>query len=388
LHILISGAGIAGLTLAYCAQRGGHSCTLIEKAGATRPEGYMIDFFGTGYDVAERLGLLPDLRQIHYPIDRLDFLKPNGRKKYSLSYPALRKIFDDRHFNFLRGDLENLLYSKVKEHAEFRFSTTIESIEQDSESVTAALSGGSSVTADLLVGADGFHSRVRELTFGEESRFSRFLGYNTAAFLLPSVRVSISQDAFTTLTVPGRQFGLYPVRGGKLATYFVYRAEKPPEHLHGNAAVEELRNAFSGVGWIVPTLFEDIEPGSFYFDQVAQIELPQWSKGRIFLLGDACYCVSLLAGQGASLAMAGAYLLAQKLHSAASDISSAAAFYENRLRQPIEKKQKAARKLARWFVPSSSDGLFIRDLIMRLSAYAPFRPLVRRSVSPESIFHE
>ncbi|HUI75601.1 MAG TPA: FAD-dependent monooxygenase [Candidatus Acidoferrum sp.] len=388
MHILISGSGIAGLTLAYCAQRGGHSCTLVEKAGAKRPEGYMIDFFGTGYDVAERLGLLPDLQQIHYPIDRLVFFNPRGRERYSLSYPAIRKIFYDRHFNFLRGDLENLLYSKVREHAQFRFSTTIESVEQDASSVSATLSDGSRIDADLLVGADGFHSRVREIVFGEESRFSRFLGYNTAAFLLPSVRVPISPDAFSTLTVPGRQFGLYPVRGGKLATYFVYRAENPPKHLRGEAAIEELRSAFSDVGWILPTLFEHIEPGSFYFDQVAQIELPQWSKGRVFLLGDACYCVSLIAGQGASLAMAGAYLLAQKLHSAASDISSAAAFYENRLRPPIEKKQRAARKLARRFVPSSSDGLFIRDLVMRFSAYAPFRPLIRRSLSPESIFHE
>jgi len=388
LHILISGAGIAGLTLAYCAQRGGHSCTLIEKSGASRPEGYMIDFFGTGYDVAERLGLLPDLRQIHYPIDRLVFLKPNGKERYSLSYPAVRKIFYDRHFNFLRGDLESLLYSKVRDHAQFRFSTTIESLEQDSSSVSATLSDGSRMDADLLVGADGFHSRVRELVFGEESRFSRFLGYNTAAFLLPGLRVSISPDAFSTLTVPGRQFGLYPVRGGKLATYFVYRAENPPKHPHGEAAIEELHSAFSDVGWILPTLFEYIEPGSFYFDQVAQIEMPQWSKGRVFLLGDACYCISLIAGQGASLAMAGAYLLAQKLHSAASDVSSAAVFYENRLRPPIEKKQRDARKLARWFVPSSSDGLFLRDLIMRLSPLPPFRSLVRRSVSPESIFGE
>jgi 2-polyprenyl-6-methoxyphenol hydroxylase-like FAD-dependent oxidoreductase len=346
----------------------------------------MLDFFGTGYDVAERLGLLPDLAAVHRAINILSFLDSRGREKFALSYSAMRKIFYNRHFNFLRGDLEHVLYSKVKDRAQFRFSTTVTSFVQDSSGVTAALSDGSEFRADVIVGADGFHSGIRALLLGEESRFTRFLGYNTAAFMLSGLPSDLSADSFSMIAAPSRQVALYPTGDGKLATFFVYRAEKPPRHLHGPEALLELRSAFSHMGWIVPDLFNQVEPGSLFFDQVAQVELPHWSNGRVILLGDACYAVSLIAGQGASLAMAGAYLLAQKLHSFSGDVASASAFYENRLRRPIEKKQLAARKFAGWFVPASSDRLFLRDLIMRFSRYALFRPVLRRSFSSESIF--
>lgn len=347
----------------------------------------MIDFVGSGYDAAERLGLLPDIEQIHYPIDELSFVDSRGREKFAISYPAMRKIFYNRHFNFLRGDLERVLYSHVKDFAGFRFGVTIDSIEQHSQEVIVHLSDGSSLHADLLIGADGIHSRVRSLAFGEESRFLRFLGYNTAAYILAALPSGLpSGNAFTTLTVPGRQVGLYPIRGGKLATFFLYRAQSPPAALDLPAGLEELRSAFSGVGWVVPRLFDGIEPGSFYFDQVSQIEAAHWSHGRVILLGDACYCVSLLAGQGSSLAMAGAYILAQKLQAAAGDVASAAAFYENRFRPHIEKKQLAARKFARWFVPSSNSMIALRDFFTRFSNYGLFRPILRRSFSPDSIF--
>ena len=347
----------------------------------------MIDFFGSGYDAAERIGLLPDVERIHYPIDELSFVDLHGRERFAISYPALRKIFYNRHFNFLRGDLESILYSHVKDFASFRFGVAVERIEQHSREVIVHLSDGSLLHADLLVGADGIHSRVRSLIFGEESRFLRFLGYNTAAYILPAVPPGLPPgNAFITLTVPGRQVGLYPVRGGKLATFFLYRAARPPENPHFPDALEELRSAFSGIGWIVPRLYDGIEPASFYFDQVSQIEAPQWSSGRVVLLGDAAYCVSLLAGQGSSLAMAGAYILAQKLQASAGDVPVAAALYENCLRPHVEQKQRSARKFARWFVPSSNAGIFMRDFFMRFSNYALFRPVVRRSFSPDSIF--
>ena len=387
LHILISGAGIAGLTFAYCCRRAGYSCTIVEKSGAVRPAGYMIDFFGSGYDAAERLGLLSDIEQIHYPIDKLSFVDSHGHERFALSYHALRKIFYNRHFNFLRGDLERVLYSHVKDFAHFRFGVTIESIEQHTQEVIAHLSDGSSVHADLLLGADGIHSRVRSLVFGEESRFLRFLGYNTAAYILPFLPSGLRSDnVFTTLTVPAHQVGFYPIRDGRLAAFFLYRAQNPPAAVDPAAGFEELRSAFSGAGWVVPRLFDGIEPGSFYFDQVSQIEAPHWSRGRVILLGDACYCVSLLAGQGSSLAMAGAYVLAQKLQASAGDVAVAAAFYENRLRPHVEKKQLAARKFARWFVPASNAMISARDSLMRLSNYSLFRPMVRRSFSPDSLF--
>jgi 2-polyprenyl-6-methoxyphenol hydroxylase-like FAD-dependent oxidoreductase len=251
-HVLISGAGIAGLTLACCLEAAGVDFILVEKASAVRSAGYMIDFFGSGYDAAERLGLLPSIAQIHRPVSRLAFLNREGREKFSVRYDAFRRLLNGRHFNFLRGDLERMLHAKLPSSADIRFGTTVDSIEQDADSVHAVLSDGLRIQSDVLVGADGLHSGVRTLVFGEETRFSRFLQCNAAAFVvkdpLSSIRLS---DALYTLTTPGRQVAVYPVNQA-LATFFAYRSTKPPADNSRAAACDELARAYRGIPWIIP----------------------------------------------------------------------------------------------------------------------------------------
>jgi 2-polyprenyl-6-methoxyphenol hydroxylase-like FAD-dependent oxidoreductase len=188
-----------------------------------------------------------------------------------------------------------------------RFATTIRSFEQDARGVRALLSDGSTVTADLLVGADGVRSHIRELAFGKEARLSRFLNCSTAAFIFrnppPTLR---SSDALCTLTVPSRQVATYPVRDGGVATFFVHTAASQLANVSPTTATQELHRVYGGMGWIIPELLKHMDPVELYFDAVLQIETPRWSTRRVVLIGDACYCVSLLAGQGASLAMAGA----------------------------------------------------------------------------------
>jgi 2-polyprenyl-6-methoxyphenol hydroxylase-like FAD-dependent oxidoreductase len=235
----------------------------------------------------------------------------------------------------------------------------------------------------VLVGADGVHSRVRELAFGPEDSFSRFLGYYSAAFIVddPRMREGVG-EAFYTLTVPKRQVAIYPISGGRLATFFIHKAE----HLLGDFSPqmvrEELHRAYGGMGWIVPELLKRCSQGEseLYFDEVAQIEMPTWSRGRVVLVGDACGCVSLLAGQGASMAMCGAYTLAEELGGAQEgkeDIVAALARYEGKLRPPVEKRQKAGRRLARWFVPEDHTRLVVRDAVMRMTTSSPASLVLR-----------
>jgi 2-polyprenyl-6-methoxyphenol hydroxylase-like FAD-dependent oxidoreductase len=386
MHVLISGAGIAGLTLAYCCREAGIECTVVEKADAVRDGGYMIDFFGPGYDAAERLGLLPELEKIHYPVDCLNFLDARGRKRFSISYPDLRKFLDNRHFNFMRGELARVLLRRVEGRMDFRFRTTIQSLNQGSNGVTAALSDHSTIRADLVVGAGGLHSGVRTLSFGEESRFLRFLHCNTAAFVIENPPESLRNAGhFDTLTIPGRQVGIYPIRGGRLATFFLHTAQTPASMQSGESAAAQLRQIYGDMGWIVPELLSRIDPNSLFFDSVSQSQVPQWTNQRVTLLGDASYAVSLVAGQGASLAMAGAYILADELSAAGVDVAAATARYEKRLRPVVEKKQRAARKMARWFLPSNSAMLFLRNSIIRAGNLAPARFLLKRAISPEGI---
>lgn len=373
MNVLISGGGIAGLTLAFWLHSYGHEPLVVERSSKVRDEGYMIDFFGPGYDASEKMGLLPEIEGIHYQIPRLAFFAPSGKERFSLSYATLRRnLFGDRHFNFMRGDLERLLYSKIEDRVEVRLGTSVDSFEQDGAKVRVKLTDGTTSSFDVLVGADGVHSRVRELAFGTEESFSRSLGYYTAAYIVDDARMREGVGgAFYTLTVPGRQVAVYPISGGRLATFFIHKAEHLLPDFSPQTVRAQLHRAYGGMGWIVPELLERCHQRSrVYFDEVAQIEMSGWSRGGVVLVGDACGCVSLLAGQGASMAVCGAYTLAEEFGAAQEgeeDIAAALTRYESKLRPPVQKRQKAGRRLARWFVPEDHARLVVRDAVMRMT---------------------
>jgi len=367
VRVAIVGAGIAGLTLAMALRRFGHTPVVIEKAPRLRDSGYMIDFVGPGYDAAAQLGLLGDLGRIHQQIDRLAFLDPEGREKYSLRYTVLRRrLFRDRHFNFMRGDLEKILFERIASDVEFRFGVTVSSFTDDGTSVHLVLSDQRQLDADLLVGADGIHSHVRRLAFGPEERFVVPLGYRVAAFVVDHPIDRIPEDTFSTITGRGCQVSVYPIPGDRVATLFVHRI---PAAVRRDGPSVELNDVYRNMGWIVPSLLRAVpDPPALYFDGVDQVEIPRWNSGRLVLLGDACQAVSLLGGQGASLAMAGACVLARELNSTL-DVRAALAAYERWVRPAVERKQRAGRQIAKWFVPEGRLHLLVRDAAMRLSAW-------------------
>jgi 2-polyprenyl-6-methoxyphenol hydroxylase-like FAD-dependent oxidoreductase len=149
----------------------------------------------------------------------------------------------------------------------------------------------------------------------------------------------------------------------------------------------ELTEAYGDLDWIVPELLEHCPhgPPDLYFDVVSQVEVPRWSTGRVVLAGDSCQCVSLLAGQGASLAVAGAYVLAEELAACEGDVPSALDRYESRLRPAIRDKQAAGRRIVNWFVPASPLRLAIRDIALRLSRWPGVAALFRRGLAAGSV---
>lgn len=389
MRILICGGGIAGLTLAWCLEQRGHQLLVVESASRFRNDGYMIDFSGSGYDACERLGLLPALERVHYPISRLAFMDRQGHERFSIRYSVLRKrLFEGRHFNFMRGELAQVLQDQLEGKVELRFGTTVEAIEQREDHVHVRLSDGSTEDFELVVGADGVHSQVRRLVFGPEDRFARFLGCYTAAFIADSTPSELrDSNAFVSLVVQDRQVAVYPIRGERLATFFIHRAKRPLEDFSREAVLQEMRVAYGGLDWIVPELLEGCaQTANLYFDKVMQIELPQWSTGRVVLVGDACQCVSLLAGQGASMAVAGAYVLAEEWEKAGGAVHTALARYEQRLKPAIERMQAAGRRIVRWFVPDSPLRAALWQLGMRASSWPIAAAFMRRSLAADSIF--
>jgi 2-polyprenyl-6-methoxyphenol hydroxylase-like FAD-dependent oxidoreductase len=375
MRAIICGAGIAGLSLAWWLDRDGWDVLVIERTPGLRDEGYMIDFLGSGYDVAELMGLIPRLKEIHYPIPEMIYVDRSGRRVAGLDYKLFYRLQNGRVFNFMRGDLERVLFEELPESVEVRFDLTIDEVKLTEEHVEVLLSNGEHERADLLVGADGIHSRLRKLVFGDEHQFLRPLGFHTAAYIFEDVelRRDLGGD-FRLLSVPNREVGLYPIRDGKVASFFVHRT---PDKVLPSSHCKELERVYGDLGWVVPDVLRHCREHSvIYYDLVAQIAMFRWSQGRVTLVGDACQAVSLLAGQGASMAMGGAYLLARELRGN-RPVKKCLADYEARLKPIIESKQAAGRRTAYWIVPPSQRRIAARNGVLRLGGLPGLSWLLR-----------
>lgn len=363
MKAIIAGAGIAGLSSAHALHRAGWEVTVVERARALRAGGYMIDFFGPGYDAAEALGILPALRARAHKVDEVLFVDETGRTRSKIDYRLATGAAKGKLFPILRGDVERALFDALPDGVDLRYGLSATGCESAAEGVGVTLSDGTMLEADLAVGADGIHSEVRRAVFGPEADFVRYLGYHTAAYFFRAPRVAAAlAGKFTLMTVPNRLLGLYEVGDGLLASFFVYRAESARRP---DDPVAALRRTFGDLGWLVPeTLAAAPGAGEVYYDVVAQTVMPNWSSGRVVLVGDAAYAVSLLAGQGASLAIAGGNALGEAL--AGRPVPDALAAFDARLRPPVLEKQRAGRRTANWFVPPTAAHLAVRDVVLNV----------------------
>lgn len=380
MKVIICGAGIAGLALA----RGllGHDVevVVVERSSRPRQQGYMIDFFGPGVDGAAELGVLEELRGRGYAIDRVSWYDRSGRRTSTMRYDRFSAAARGKLISLLRPDVEQVLRHSIEGEVEIRWGAAVTHVRQSSDHVQVDLSDGSAVEADLLVGADGIHSRVREAVFGPEERFLRPLGFHTAAWVFtdPVVRERIGTQWVMTDTLDA-QVGLYGLSGAGVAGFGVHRAPEVALPADPRAAVRE---AYGGLGWVVPQVLEHCPPGpEMYYDVVAQVEVPRWVDRRVVLLGDACQAVSLIGGQGASLAVAAGCLLARLLVTPGADLATALESYEQRWRPVAESKQETARRGVHWFLPSNRRTQLVRRAVTGLSGLPGVSRLIVNSLA-------
>ncbi len=380
MRIAINGIGVAGPTLAYWLREYGHEPVLFEKAPALRTGGYLIDFWGLGYEIAERMGLIPALRERCYEMELMRMVDGAGRPEASVDLAPMREVLHGRFISIARADLAAALFGAC-DGIPAHFGVHISGIEPDGDGVVATLSDGRQERFDLVFGADGLHSHVRALAFGPEERYETFLDCYIAAFRLKGYPHR-DELTYVSHTVLRRQVARVTLHGDETLVLLVCRAElidgDPPRDRQKAA----LRRAFGDMAWEVPDILDRMDGvDDLYFDRVSQIHIPRWSSGRVALLGDAAACPSLLAGEGTGLAMLEAYVIAGELQRAGGDFTRALAAYDARLRSFVTGKQKAARPFRGFFAPETTLGLRVRSVaIHALSLRFLAKPLLARSL--------
>jgi 2-polyprenyl-6-methoxyphenol hydroxylase-like FAD-dependent oxidoreductase len=368
VRIIINGAGIAGPTLAYWLRKAGHEVLLVEAAPQPRSGGYVVDFWGVGYDVAEKMGLLPRIRELGYQAREARLVDRHGRKCGGFPVDGISRLINGRFTSVRRSDLAATIYAALDGKVETIFGDSIASIEEAPSCTRVTFDHAPPRQADLVVGADGLHSRVRRLAFGPQARVEVALGYYVAAFEVDGYRPR-DELVIVSHNVPGRQISRFPLRDDKTLFLFVFRDEclttACPSTEQERKSV--LTNVFADVGWECPRILAALASvRDIYFDRISQIRMDRWTKGRTALVGDAAACVSLMAGEGAGLAMAEAYVLAGELRNCGGDHAAAFVRYQERMMPFLRSKQAAAAKFASAFAPKTSFGITIRNLVTRL----------------------
>jgi 2-polyprenyl-6-methoxyphenol hydroxylase-like FAD-dependent oxidoreductase len=368
--VLISGAGVAGQALAIWLRRFGFSPVVVERAPAPRDGGQAVDLRGAAIEVARRTGILDAARAARTGTRGMSYVNAAGKRVASLD--GAFGVIDPADIEIVRGDLVSILHEAARSDVEYIFDDSIAGLTETADGVTVTFERSAPRTFGLVAGADGLHSRVRGLAFGPESRFLRHLGLYLSVFNVPN---DLKLDHWQLIYVtPGKSVTVTSARGNREARAIFFFGSEPLDYDYRDRGQQQelLAAAFAGSGWEVPGLLAAMpDAPDFYFDSVSQVRMPSWSAGRVTLVGDAGYCPSPLSGQGSSLALVGAYVLASELRASGGDHRDAFARYQQRMQDFAERNQQIATGNAKRFTPASRRQIRLQNLGIRALPYMP-----------------
>lgn len=362
-EVLISGAGVAGPALAHWLRRNGFRPTIVERAPALRSGGYKVDVRGAAVEVLKRMGLYAAAKAAETGMRHVTYVSRTGRPIARLDADLLMGRRGD-DLELMRTDLSRILSGAAS--ADVLFDDAIASMTEVGDGVDVTFDSGAQRRFDLVIGADGLHSATRRQVLGEVPL--RHLGAYISICTVPNTLGLDREEVF--LSRPGRLIFLYstgPADPAKVGLAFA-----SPLVARSAATREWVAGHFADLGWQVPGLLDAMAGADdFYLDPMSQVELPRWSAGRVALLGDAAHCPAPASGQGTSMALVGAYVLATSLASAGGDHVAAFAEYEKRMRPYVARNLAFGRKMAKDMVPSGRFSVALRHYGMRTLKYHP-----------------
>ncbi|HEX6358544.1 FAD-dependent monooxygenase [Actinophytocola sp.] len=368
--VLISGAGVAGITLAYWLRRHGFTPTVVERAAGIRDGGYKIDIRGAALDVVERMGLLDQIRERATGVRAGTVIDSAGRRVASMDGDTFGgRAHGDAEI--LRGDLHRLLFDAT-DSVEYLWGDSIAELEAATGEVTFA--SGVTRTFDLIVGADGLHSATRTKAF--PGNHVRDLGYRVSISSVPN-HLGLDREELTYVS-PHRTVLVCSTAQDTAAKAMFLFADDGPVPSDGR---QYLADRYRDEGWEVPTLLDNLGD-DFYLDSLSQVHMEQWSTGRVALVGDAAYCASVASGQGTSLALVGAYVLAGEL-AAADHHEQGFANYESAMREFVTANQKLGPANIKRMVLASKAQVRLSMIFLSLLSKLPGKDrLMAKAIEP------
>lgn len=384
---VVSGASIAGLSAAFWLRRTGWQVTVVERAPEFRDGGQNIDVRGVAREVLIRMGLFDAVKARNTTETGTVFVDGNGQVTGEL--PSGDGNGATAKLEILRGDLARTILENLPDGVRFVHGDTITTV--DDRTVTTV--GGKSLPADLVVVAEGVRSATRGLVFADALVDRRELGVTMVFGTIP--RTADDDDRWRWHNAVGRrQVHLRPDNHGTTRAMLAYAPADGLVELDHDAALTRLRERYTGVGWAAPRILDGFDASDdVYIDELVQIRMPSWHRGRVVLAGDAAWCVTPMGGGGASLALTSGYVLAAYLAQQSEaqrseaqqsdaqhpdDLTPALAGYESWLRPLVDDVQTIPRGIVRFAYPQTRVGLAARGVVDKLITSRPFRPLAAK----------